>query len=503
MTGHSANPRILILTPEVADLPPGMGKLANYVSAKAGGFVDVSATMINVLFQEGVDVHVALPHYRTMFNQNSDPTITNELNLIKAGIPFERIHLAEDRAFYYMNRIYSDNMEENIKLSITFQRDVLNNIVPEVQPDLIHCKDWMTGLIPAAARRLNIPCFFTVQDLYTVKAPLACVEDIGIDGAAFWQHLFYEHMPFSYQETRESNPIDFLISGIFAAQYVNTTNPSFLVERIEERHDFESMPLLRELSNKINSGCAYGIHNVPDSSFNPFTDEALFRQYGPLDHFAAKQYNKLFLQETLGLKMDSKAPVFFWPSRLDRAQKGCQLLAEILYEVVARYKEQDLQMVFIADGEFQKYFEEILHVHNLSDRIIVRDFDERLSRLAYGASDFVLAPSLFELSGFPLIIGPIYGALPVAYDTGGLNDTIVHMDLKHNTGNGFLFKNFDSTGLRWAIEQAMIFYNCDPQEKQHQITRVMTQSAADLNHGVTVRQYLDLYEKILQRPLIN
>jgi starch synthase/alpha-amylase len=394
-------------------------------------------------------------------------------------------------------------MEENLKLSIAFQRDVLNNIVPEVQPDLIHCKDWMTGLIPAAARRLNIPCFYTVHDLYTVKAPLSYVEDIGIDGAAFWQYLFYERMPSSYQETRESNPVDFLISGIHAAHFVNTVNPSFLIERIGERHDFESMPLLRELSYKINSGCAYGIHNVPDPSFNPATDEALFRQYGPLDHFAAKQYNKLFLQETLGLKMDSKAPVFFWPSRLDRVQKGCQLLAEILFEVVARYKEQNLQIVFVADGQFQRYFKEIIHFHDLSDRIKVCDYDERLARLAYGASDFVIAPSLFELCGFPSIIGPIYGSLPVAYDTGGINDTVVHMDLEHNTGNGFLFKNFDSNGLLWAIEQAMIFYNCDSQEKQQQIERVMTQGAADRNHGVTMVQYLELYEKILQRPLIN
>jgi starch synthase/alpha-amylase len=490
MTDHSAGARILFVTDEATCLPPGMGQ-------------DISAAVISTLFQAGVDVHVALPHYRARFSQNPDHAICKELNLIKAGIPLERIHLAEDRAFYYVNQIYSDNMEANLKLSIAFQRDVLNNIVPEIQPDLIHCKDWVTGLIPAAARRLNIPCFFTVHDLYTVKAPLSYVEDIGIDGAAFWQHLFYERMPFSYQETRESNPVDFLVSGIYAAQYVNTMNPSFLIERIGERHDFESVPLLRELSNKINSGYAYGIHNVPDSSFNPLTDEALFRQYGPSDHFAAKPYNKLFLQETLGLKMDSKAPVFFWPSRLDRVQKGCQLLAEILYEVVSRYYEQNLQVVFVANGEFQKYFKAIARFHNLAERIKVCDYEERLARLAYAASDFVLAPSLFELSGFPLILGPIYGALPVAYDTGGINDTIVHMDLNHNTGNGFLFKNFDTNGLLWAVEQAMLFYNCDPGVKRDQIERIMTQSAVDLNHGVTVRQYLDLYAKMLQRPLVN
>jgi glycogen synthase len=77
------------------------------------------------------------------------------------------------------------------------------------------------------------------------------------------------------------------------------------------------------------------------------------------------------------------------------------------------------------------------------------------------------------------------------------------MDLEHITGNGFLFKNFDPNGLLWAIEQAMIFYNCDSQVKKSQIERVMTQGAADQNNGPNVAQYLDHYAKVLQRPLIN
>jgi starch synthase/alpha-amylase len=184
-------------------------------------------------------------------------------------------------------------------------------------------------------------------------------------------------------------------------------------------------------------------------------------------------------------------------------QKGCQLLAEILYEVVSRYWEQNLEIVFVANGEFRKHFEDIVRHHNLYDRVAICDFDERLARLAYGAADFVLMPSLFEPCGLPQMIGPVYGTLPVANDTGGIHDTVVHMDIDNSRGNGFLFNVFDSAGLLWAVEQAMLFYNLPVKTKKLQIKRIMNQSISRFNHDVTAGNYIKLYEKMLQRPLVN
>ncbi|MEA3279067.1 MAG: glycogen synthase, partial [Thermodesulfobacteriota bacterium] len=150
-----------------------------------------------------------------------------------------------------------------------------------------------------------------------------------------------------------------------------------------------------------------------------------------------------------------------------------------------------------------RYFEDIVRHHNLYNRVAICDFDERLARLAYGASDFVLMPSLFEPCGLPQMIGPIYGALPVAHDTGGIHDTVVHMDVDNNSGNGFLFNIFDSVGLFWAIEQAMDFYKLPREIKEPQIKRIMNQSLATFNHAVTAGRYIKLYEKMLRRPLIN
>jgi starch synthase/alpha-amylase len=505
MIHSSQNPRILIVTPEVTYLPEDMGNLANYFTAKAGGLADVSAALISALFEQGADVHVALPDYRAIFGDNIGPLwplLTQEMNTFQSSMPEERVHLAEDRAFYYLNRVYSNYGGENIKIALAFQREVINNIVPHVRPDLIHCNDWMTGLIPAMARQLNIPCLFTLHNIHTVKSPLSHIEDRGIDAAYFWQHLYYENMACEYEETRESNPVDFLISGVFAAHFVNTVSPTFMTELVEGRHEFIERPLKQELANKWDAGCAAGILNAPDPSFNPVIDGAINFQYGPENHVEGKQNNKLFIQQILGLIQDDRAPLFFWPSRLDMIQKGCQLLSEILYEVVSRYWDQNLEIVFVASGEFKRHFQDIVSYHHLYNRVAICDFDERLSRLAYGASDFVLMPSLFEPCGLPQMIGPIYGTLPVAHDTGGIHDTIVQMDVDSNRGNGFLFETFDSNGLLWTIKEAMRFYDLPQKAKKQQIERIMTQSTATFNHAVTARRYIDLYEKMLKRPLV-
>jgi starch synthase/alpha-amylase len=501
MTVPTIDPRILIVTPEVTCLPPGMGNLSSYVSVKAGGVADISASLIRTLFEQGVDVHVALPNYRTIFRQKLPSIIRREFNVNKGKSPEGRIHLAEDRSFYYLDKVSYGDGFENTRIALNFQREVINNIVPRIEPDLIHCNDWMTGLIPAMTRQMGIPSLFTIHNIYTEKCPLPYVEDIGIDAARFWQNLFYDSYPSSYEKSRESNPVDFLLSGVFGAHYVNTVSPTFLIEMIEGRHNWANGHLQQELSNKLENGCAVGILNAPDPSFNPVTDKALFRKFSAKDHFPAKQYNKLFLQEKLGIIMDSRSPIFFWPSRLDTIQKGCQLLAEIFYDFVHSYRDQNLEIVFVADGEFKKHFGDIVAFHHLSDRVAVCDFEERLSRLAYGACDFVLMPSCFEPCGLPQMIGPLYGTLPVAYDTGGLHDTVIHMDVDNNAGNGFLFKNHDANGLFWALKEAMRFYNLPPESRSQQIERVMIQSAAHFNHSIMASQYIQLYEKMLERPV--
>ena len=502
MSAEPCNPRVLIITPEVTYLPDRMGSLASYMTAKAGGLADVSAALIRALFDQGADVHVAIPNYRAIFSDRLTPFLKKEISALHRKMPGDRIHLAEDRAFFYINRVYSFYGDENIKLALAFQREVLNNIIPIVQPDLIHCNDWMTGLIPAAARKMGIPCLFTIHNVHTVKATLGYIEDRGIDAAFFWQQLYYEEMATSYEAVRDADPVDLLSSGIFAAHFVNTVSPTFLEEIINGHHKFIEPQIRRELTHKYQAECAFGILNAPDPAFDPVKDKDLKRNYTPQEHVVAKKENKRFFQRNLGLLEDEDAPLFFWPSRLDPMQKGCQLLAEIFYKLLSTWWEENLQVVFVANGDYQQVFRDIVNQHQFHKRVAICDFNEHLEHMGYAASDFILMPSSFEPCGLPQMIAPIYGSLPVAHDTGGIHDTISQLDIEKNLGNGFLFETYDSSGLFWAVEQAMKFYAHPGKVKARQIERIMAESAARFTHAETARQYIKLYEKMLQRPLV-
>jgi starch synthase/alpha-amylase len=418
---------------------------------------------------------------------------------IRQSLNEKRVHFVADRAFLYKEKVYSVNSKENRKVSLAFQRDVINNIIPRVKPDIIHCKDWMTGLIPAMARRFGIPCLFSIHNIHTMTATLAEIEDRGIDAASFWQWLYFERPPKSYEESREFNRVDFLCSGVFSAHYVNTVSPTFLQEIVENRHPFVDPGLQAELAHKWAAGCATGILNAPEPEFNPAVDETIRFNYGPKNHRGMKQKNKAFLQKAVGLEQNPEAPLFFWPSRLDPVQKGCQLLAQIMYEIISRYWETGIQIVSVADGEYYEHFKNIAVFHDLRHRISVLRFDEQLSHQAFAGSDFVFMPSSFEPCGLPQIIGAIYGTLPIVFDTGGLHDTVKPLDTESACGNGFVFTVYDSWGLSCAVDQAMDFFALDPDEKEVHIRRIMIESVTEFNHSRCAESYICLYEEMLKR----
>jgi starch synthase/alpha-amylase len=159
-------------------------------------------------------------------------------------------------------------------------------------------------------------------------------------------------------------------------------------------------------------------------------------------------------------------------------------------------------VVFVANGDYQRVFQDIVNHHGFHKRVAICDFSEQMEHLAYAASDFILMPSRFEPCGLPQMIAPIYGSLPVAHDTGGIHDTVRHLDAAADSGNGFLFEVFDGAGLFWAIEEAMKFYLRPAPVRARQIKRIMTESAHAFTHEQTARQYIALYEKMLQRPLV-
>ena len=501
--------KVLIVTPEITYLPPGMGNIANKLSAKAGGMADVSATLVAALYRRGVDVHVALPHYRRLFHVDVADLLDAKLELYNNSLHSDsdggvnRIHLAEDRTFYYRDQVYSSYSEDAMNMSLAFQREVINNIIPSVNPDLIHCNDWMTGLVPGYARRCGIPSLFTVHNIHTQETTLENIENHGIDTAVFWQMLYFCNQPRNYEESRSWNKVYLLTSGIFGAHFINTVSPTFLHEIVDNIHGFIQPQIQREMSNKYMAGCAKGILNAPDPDYAPESDDRIPYKFSSENQAEMKANNKVEFQKRAGLGVNPDAPLFFWPSRLDPVQKGPQLLAEIMYDIVHEYWARQLQIAIVANGDYFETFSNIVNMHNFGERVSVMHFDEKLSHLGYAASDFILMPSLFEPCGLPQMIGPLYGSLPIVYDTGGLHDTVSHLDLGKNTGNGFVFKYHDSQGLRWAIDEAMRFHGLMQKDRNKVISRVMNEAKATFNNDNTADEYVKIYEQMLKRPLIK
>lgn len=500
MTTQHQNPRILVITPEVTFVQQGREAASRAISARAGGMGDICAAQIQALYACGVDVHLALPNYRNVFKINARRVPGVDIQPRQCKLPESHIHLAQDRSFYYHAKLFLATDWENIRLALAFQREVINRIIPEVRPDLIHCYDWMTGLIPAMARRYGIPSLFTLYRLDSPRLLLSTIEERGIDVAPFWQHCFYSRMPVSYEETRIANPLDLLASGVFAAHLVNTLSQTFL-NTLTDSRNLNVAPLLKaELQNKLREGCLCAVAPAPDASFNPADDRALMRTYGPDTHYAGKLFNKLHLQETLNLCMDSTAPVCFWPTRLDGSRPGCRLMAETLPVILDRYREQRLQIVFVADGDFQEALRALIASLRVGDRAAVCDFDARRYRLAYGGADFLFMPTRLDPCALPCRIGQRYGALPIAYDAGAVHDCVEHLDLAADRGTGFLFKHFDATGFLWAIDQAMAFYRQPPELRTSQVRRIMADSLVRFDPREMVKQTIDLYSRALDRP---
>jgi starch synthase len=452
---------------------------------KAGGLADACALMLDAFSDAGADVHIALPHFRRVSSPKSR---------------WRQVHFCHDREFFYRRSVYDGCADSNLRAALAFQRDVTHYVLPHVRPDLVHCHDWMTGLIPAAARAMGIPSVFTVHNLHDQSTTLAHAEDRGIDAPKFWDRLYFHHYPSSYEADRGCNPFSLLASGIQAADRMCTVSESFLYELADGKHG-ASWPVVDAVRAKLSVGHARGILNALCPTVSPSRDAHLLERYQADNHVEGKRANKRALQRELGLEEDPDAPLLFWPSRLDPAQKGCGLLSDILYKLLSDYAGFGLQIAFVADGPFEVYFKGIVNMHGLGRRVAVVNFDERLSRMGYAGSDFTLMPSAYEPCGLSQMMALRYGSLPVVHATGGLKDTVKL--LRGDTGNGFPFEVHDSQGLRWAIDQAIQFYLRRDDERETQVARIMREAEAAFQPQELVDAHRDLYSSILTNGAIG
>ncbi|MEM3445714.1 MAG: glycogen synthase GlgA [Thermoplasmata archaeon] len=473
--------KVLVASSEVAPL------------AKTGGLADVSGTLPKALVHQGVDARIIMPRYKNIGKWEStlmdfpigveeypDTAIIRETEIWGCV----KVYLVDCYRYFYRNSLYGE--PDDARRFAFFGRAVVEFIKRyEWKPDIIHCNDWQTGIIPPYIRVVekenealsNIKILFTIHNLqYQGNFPQDAIKYTGLPRSVFRM----EEMEFYGQ-------FSFMKGGIVYSDAVTTVSPNYSKEIQTPEYGYGMEGLLRYVSPKLS-----GILNGIDTEFfNPETDKYLYHNYGIDNAIEGKQKNKLELQRELRLKQDPEVPLLTYIGRLSE-QKGIDLIADVLPKLL----DLDVQIVILGTGD--RYYEELVSTFGeVSDKIVcVLRFDEELAHKLYAGADLILIPSKFEPCGLIQMIAMRYGTVPVARQTGGLADTVFDLDADKELGNGFLFKNYLGDEFMKAILRALEKFN--RKEVWHSI--VKKNMGLDFSWNRAANEYKRLYASLLSRP---
>jgi len=517
-------PVILLATPEIVYLPKHMGSLANIITTgDGGGLADISAALVAELDRQGVNVHVTLPEYANLFRDLAKITNREYRTLRNHFEDNGRVHPIVDDIFRMAQKVYDDSSAHldhiNLRRANAFSRGVISRLLPRLNAQykhvLVHCNDWMTGLIPPGARAQHIHSLMTFHNVFSMHQRPSGLRKHSIDIEPFWKDLIYSdlgHRPYrSFKKIVETDPyIDFMSSGLHAANFINTVSRTFLKEMVGgyfEEHEIMSERLRSVVIRRHQEGCAKGIRNAPPSNANPEKDRALAARYGLhpnpekgiLSIGEGKQQNKAVFQKEMGLPVNPGAPLFFWPSRIARPQKGFDLLLKLIPLLIETYGKEKIQLAVVANGEAKLVAEIKALAKAYPEHICYRSFSRTVSARGLAGADFVLMPSLYEPCGTPQVVGQLYGTPPIVRKTGGLADTVRHLSFNGINGSGFVFELYDADGLAFGVAEAMRFFRREDAFRYRVLERIMREAQAKFNIKDTARKYIEVYEEIFRR----
>lgn len=351
----------------------------------------------------------------------------------------------------------------------------------EFRPDIIHCHDWQTGLIPVYLHDMFMENNFyhgikTIMTIHNLKFQgiwdVKTVKDITGLNASF----------FAADKLEAYGDANYLKGGIVYADMVTTVSDSYAEEIKMPFYGEKLDGLMRARSN-----CLTGIVNGLDyDEWNPETDKLIYANYNIKNFRKEKVKNKRGLQKELGLEQDERKFMLGLVSRLTD-QKGLDLVDYVIEEVCA----PDTQFVVLGTGE-EKYEHLFRHFEwKYHDRVSANIYysDERSHKI-YAACDAFLMPSLFEPCGLSQLMSLRYGTIPIVRETGGLKDTVEPYNEYENTGTGFSFANYNAHEMLGTINYAKDVYYNRKREWNKIIDRAM---AMDFSWNNSANKYADLY----------
>lgn len=455
--------------------------------AKVGGLGDVIESLPKALKELGLDVRIVIPKYSIIEEKKYHfDLITKDIrfkgetiNIYKGFLPASQvpIYLLENEKYFSEDGVYFEEIGlagsfEEIRRFLFFSQAILE-IFPNLnwQPDIIHCHDWHTAIVPLL---LN-----TKYQIPNTKT-LLTIHNLANQGK--WQskevlnflNLKGDEVESLKIKDTEGN-LNILQQGILNADLINTVSSNYSKEILTKEYGEGLENYLLERKNDT-----LGILNgIDEEVFNPETDSNLKMNYF-WKNLENKLENKLELQEILDFKKDTKIPLFTFIGRLT-PQKGIDLIIKIIPELV----KMDCQFVFLGVG-MENYEKKLLELsqkypQNISAQI---KFDPVLAQKIYGGADIFLMPSRFEPCGLGQMIAMRYGTIPIARQTGGLTDTI------ENKKTGFLFKEYKVEAFLETIKTALNLY----QGKKAWQKLVKEAMKKDFSWKKSAREYLKLYQ---------
>jgi len=466
--------------------------------SKTGGLADVIGALPPALAHLGHQVTVYLPKYRQTKLPNARTVISSitvpfddryrfcsVLDAGKhAGVQF---YFIDYPPFFDRDGLYGTPLgdyHDNAERFALFSRAVLEATKVLGAPDVLHCHDWQTALIPVLLKTLYYedpafaaaPCVFTIHNL-------------GYQGLFQPEILPLLMLPwdlFTISKLEFYGKVNFLKGAIAMADFLTTVSRRYSQEIQTAEYGFGLEGVLR-----ARSGTVTGILNAVDyASWNPETDTLIAARYS-LDDLTGKALCKADLLREFGMSPDTRLPVIGIVSRFV-AQKGFDLV----HQVADRLALENVILVVLGTGqpEYEEMFRRLGKQYPQKFGVKIA-YDNTLAHKIEAGSDMYLMPSHYEPCGLNQIYSLRYGTVPIVRATGGLDDTVESFDPRTSKGTGFKFREYSGEAMLEAIRSAVTLYTSD-QTAWHALMR--NGMLQDYSWTSSAREYVKVYERAKQ-----
>ena len=409
-----------------------------------------------------------------------------------AALPKVPFYFIDNRKYFHRPGIYQTpekDFPDNDERFIFFSRAVLELAkFVDFRPDVIHCHDWQTGLVPAYLKTL-----YRTDAFFHRTASLFTIHNIAYQGIFPRHSLFlagFSWHDFTPERLEYYDQVCFLKAGLVCADKLSTVSPTYC-EEVQKHSEFgRGMEgILRSRSKDF-----HGILNGLDyAEWDPAKDANLAKKYSPKmkDWAARKKADKRALQDYCRLP-PTDDPLIGMVSRLD-PQKGFNRVIELLPQIMDSGVR--LQWAILGSGDkrireavasFAKRYPRGVSVHFT--------FNNELAHRIYAGADFFFMPSEFEPCGLSQMISMKYGTIPIVTPTGGLKDTVRNWNPAARSGTGFVSAEVATPALSDAVRDALKAY-ANPSQWETLRKNAMTQ---DFSWKSSAEKYLELYRKAVQ-----